>query len=375
MKQFLISGAFIIGTVGLLSFTAAMAGESGEFPYNTPLITDTTVENASFQSQQTTASSATSAVIANLYETDANSATSAPRLNPRAVSFVDDYMDKHSKSMQEMKSWALPYFNMMDAIMVRNGLPRELKYLAVIESKLKSGATSYVGAVGPWQFMRGTAITLGLKVNKKVDERRHYVKSTHAAARYLKDLYAIYGDWLLVIAAYNAGPGTVQKAIARSGSRNFWDLQYYLPAETRNHVKAFISTHYIFEGQGGLTTLTKAETKAHYGLNLYAFNRKITREEQDDAKSQQVSGKYQAAVIAKYITMDLGDFSRFNPDFDKVMAGSSNSYEMKLPAEKMNLFNANKYNILQESVQTLLNNAAVMNDKKATSITEVTIIK
>jgi membrane-bound lytic murein transglycosylase D len=369
MKQFLILSAFIIGSIGLLSFGEALPDNSGRFSFLNTLQTDTIVENAGFQSQQTASTVTSTAVIANLYETDAGSSTSAPRLNPRAVSFVDDYMDKHSKSMQQMKGWALPYFNMMDGIMLQNGLPRELKYLAVIESKLKSGATSCVGAVGPWQLMKATAITLGLTVNKKVDERRNYVKSTHAAARYLKDLFAIYGDWLLVIAAYNAGSGTVQKAINRSGSHNFWDLQYFLPAETRNHVKAFISTHYIFEGQGGLTTLTKAETKAHYGPNLYNFNRKMTQEELDDAKSQQVSGKYQSAVITKHISMNSEDFARFNPDFDKVIASSSNGYEMKLPSEKMNLFNANKYTILQESVQLLLNSSAVMNNKKPDPVT------
>jgi len=195
-------------------------------------------------------------------------------------------------------------------------------------------------------------------VTRKIDERTNYIKSTHAAARYLNDLYDQFGDWLLVIAAYNGGAGNVMKAIRKSGSRNFWDLQYYLPAESRNHVKKFIGTHYIFEGQGGLCTLTKKETDENYGVNgTYIFNRRLTPAELEDAKSQTISGKYHSAVIAKNIVMDPADFNRYNPDFDKVMASASSSYEIKLPPDKMELFNSNKYQILNESIQLLLNSA------------------
>ncbi|MEP6728693.1 MAG: hypothetical protein ABJC98_22910, partial [Bacteroidota bacterium] len=142
------------------------------------------------------------------------------------------------------------------------------------------------------------------------------------------------------------------------GSRNFWDLQYYLPAESRNHVKKFIGTHYIFEGQGGLTTLTKKETDENYGVNgTYIFNRRLTAAELEEAKSQTISGKYYSTVIGKNIVMEMTDFNRYNPDFDKVMASANSTYEIKLPAEKLELFNANKYQILNESIQLLLNNA------------------
>ena len=281
-----------------------------------------------------------------------------PRLNPRALSFVQDYIEKNSEDLENMRGWGKPYFNVMDAILVSHNLPKELKYLAVIESRLHTSAVSWAGAVGPWQLMPVTARVLGLKVTRKIDERTNYVKSTHAAARYLNDLYDQFGDWLLVIAAYNGGAGNVMKAIRKSGSRNFWDLQYYLPAESRNHVKKFIGTHYIFEGQGGLCTLTKKETDENYGVNgTYIFNRRLTPAELEDAKSQTISGKYHSAVIAKNIVMDPTDFNRYNPDFDKVMASASSSYEIKLPADKMELFNSNKYQILNESIQLLLNSA------------------
>ena len=186
---------------------------------------------------------------------------STEQLNPLAITFVEDYMARHSKSMNAMKDWGKGYFDMMDGILTKHGLPKELKYLAVVESQLKNNARSWAGAVGPWQFMPSTARTLGLKVGRKIDERRDIYKSTHAASRYLTTLYSIYGDWLLVIAAYNGGPGKVNSAIRRSGSRDFWSLQKYLPAESRNHVKKFIATHYIMERAGGITTLTKSEAK------------------------------------------------------------------------------------------------------------------
>jgi membrane-bound lytic murein transglycosylase D len=214
--------------------------------------------------------------------------------------------------------------------------------------------------VGPWQLMPVTARILGLKVTRKTDERTNYVKSTHAAARYLNDLYDQFGDWLLVIAAYNGGPGNVMRAIRKSRSTNFWDLQYYLPAESRNHVKKFIGTHYIFEGQGGLTTLTKKETAENYANGLYTLNRKLSDDEINTSKTQTVSGKYQSMVIAKNVMMNIIDFNRYNPDFDKVMASANNSYEISLPAEKMDLFNANKYQILDESIQLLLSNATTV---------------
>jgi len=151
----------------------------------------------------------------------------------------------------------------MDSVFTRYHLPTELKYLAAVESELKATAVSRVGAVGPWQLMASTARDLSLKVKGNYDERKNYYKSTVAAAKYLRDLYNQFGDWLLVIASYNSGPGKVLTAIKKSGSRNFWVLQNYLPAETRGHVKRYIATHYYFEGYGSITTLTKAEVTAY----------------------------------------------------------------------------------------------------------------
>ena len=296
-------------------------------------------------------------------------ASNAIRLNPRAKTFVADYTTKNRKSVIGIKDKGLVYLNMIDNIFTQHGLPTELKYLAIIESRLNSRAVSHVGAVGPWQFMAGTARDYGLVVNSKRDERKDYVKSTHAAARYLKYLYNEFGDWLLVLAAYNGGPGYVYNAIKKSKSRNFWVLQSYLPAESRNHVKRFISTHYILEGQGSITTLTKAEAAEQIGsLAGYLLNRSLTAQELNDAHTTTISGKYRAVVIAKYVNMDADEFNRYNPKFDKIMDAEQNTYELKLPEENMEKFVANKYPILNESVQLLLsesnNSAAVELSRK-----------
>lgn len=276
-------------------------------------------------------------------------------LNAKAVAFVTDYMEKNSDDLLRMKKSCTPYFNTIEGILSQYGLPVELKYLAFIESQLKIKAKSWAGAVGPWQLMPITARELGLRVNKSVDDRYDYKKSTHAAAKYLIDLYREFGDWLLVIAAYNGGPGNVYKAINKSGgSRNFWKLQNYLPAESRTHVKKFIGTHYIFEGVGGVTTLTNAEVKKQLGPTAtYLLNRKLTSKEKANAKATIVSGRYRSEMISKNIMMSHADFLRYNPDFDKKMSGADNVYELHLPADKMELFNTNKYHILNDSVQSM----------------------
>ena len=300
----------------------------------------------------------------NLFLASVNGSNGA-RLNPRAINFVQDFMIHNQEEMDEMKSWGRPYFDLIDGILAQYGLPTQLKYLAVIESNLKPTALSSVGAAGPWQLMPTTARLLGLKVNHKVDERKNYSKSTRAAAIYLRDLYTELGDWLLVIAAYNGGTANIYRAMKKSHSRDFWNLQYYLPAESRTHVKKFIGTQYTFEGQGSVTTLTKDEaTEQLSGSSMYVFNRKLNKEESGSAVTLNISGKYISTVISKYILMDVSEFNRYNPDFDKVMASANNSYDLKLPSDKMDLFVSNKYQILNESVQRLLANDETVNDSK-----------
>lgn len=193
--------------------------------------------------------------------TDSTALPQVPKvaMNKHAVQFVQQYNRQNSECFEMIRRKRIHNFSMIDSVFTKYHLPVELKYLAVVESELNLKARSCVGAVGPWQFMPATAKMLGLRISAKYDERSNLKKSTQAAAVYLRDLYSQYGDWLLVLAAYNCGPAPVNAAIRKSGSRNFWRLQYYLPAESRGHVKKFIATHYYFEGQGSVTTLTKAE--------------------------------------------------------------------------------------------------------------------
>ncbi|MBS1510779.1 MAG: lytic transglycosylase domain-containing protein [Bacteroidetes bacterium] len=279
------------------------------------------------------------------------------QVNPLASSFIQDYMKAHGNYLTKMKGWAQPYFNLIEGILSQYGLPRELKYIAVIESNLSAAATSYKGAGGPWQFMPYTARDYGLVVNGYYDERRDYYKSTHAASRYLLNLYRQLHDWLLVMAAYNGGPARVYSAIKKSGSRNFWDLQYYLPEESRTYVKRFIATHYIMEGGGGITTVPNTaagvQVDENGGANPFDIKPKLTAEEEANAATQTISGKYNSLIIAKNLTMDIVQFNHYNPEFDNMIASNGN-YDLKLPQEKMQLFLANKYIILNECVQVLL---------------------
>ncbi|MEO5783211.1 MAG: transglycosylase SLT domain-containing protein, partial [Ginsengibacter sp.] len=189
-------------------------------------------------------------------------------------------------------------------------------------------------------------------VNGFIDERTDYFKSTNAAARYLLTLYKDLKDWLLVIAAYNGGPGRVYSAIRQSGSRNFWALQYYLPEESRNHVKKFIATHYIMEsgvdtnsGNINYTTLKSGNT----------FKTTLSPQDADNTEVLNISGKYNSAIIAKNLSMDIIEFNHLNPGFDMVMS-SGEPFDLRLSSDKMDLFVANKYPILNECVHVLLNN-------------------
>ena len=188
------------------------------------------------------------------------------KLNKQELRFANQYIRESAECLVSIRQRSKTPFSIMDSVFSRYGLPVELKYLAVIESELKPSALSRVGALGPWQLMPETAHDLGLKITRQYDERTNYYKSTKAAALYLKDLYAQFGDWLLVLAAYNAGPLPVYAAIHKSGSRNFWVLQNYLPAETRGHVKRFIATQYYFEGQDNIAASTPHSTTTPSGI-------------------------------------------------------------------------------------------------------------
>jgi membrane-bound lytic murein transglycosylase D len=259
------------------------------------------------------------------------------QLHPKAISFIQTYMDKEGPALKKMKTWARPYFNLYDQILIANGVPVELKYLSVIESNLNNNVVSWAGAVGPWQIMPDEATRLGLKL-QPMDERTDYEKSTKAAATILKELYTEFGDWLLVVAAYNGGLGRVRQVIQKKKTKDFWQLQYDLPLETRNHVKKFIATQYVFETDRNWEDLFVKSSP----MPLDTSKRIVL-------DSLSITGRFVGSVIAKELDMSLKDFRQWNPGFDNLIA-TGKPYLIKLPPVMMEKMKARKNEILQASI-------------------------
>ncbi|MDX1408225.1 MAG: transglycosylase SLT domain-containing protein, partial [Saprospiraceae bacterium] len=169
-----------------------------------------------------------------------------PTYNARVRSYLRNYIEMSPQQTEIMMGRAELYFDLFEAYLDKYAMPRDLKYLAVVESALRPEATSHSGAGGIWQFMRATGRAFDLRITQYVDERRDPAKSTEAAVRYLQELYERFGSWELAMAAYNAGPGRVSSAIRRSGTRDYWQLSRYLPRETRAYVPGFIAVNYLF---------------------------------------------------------------------------------------------------------------------------------
>lgn len=168
--------------------------------------------------------------------------------NPALEKVINGYLKYRKKYYPALMAKAKYYFPMFEQYLDQFDVPLEMKYLAIVESALRPDARSRVGATGLWQFMYGTGVQFDLKVNSYVDDRQDPVKATIAACKYLSQLYKIFGDWDLALAAYNSGPGNVSKAIKRSGGyKNYWNIRPFLPRETAGYVPAFYATMYIFE--------------------------------------------------------------------------------------------------------------------------------
>jgi membrane-bound lytic murein transglycosylase D len=261
-------------------------------------------------------------------------------MHPKAISFVQSYIEKEGPGLRKMKTWAKPYFNLYDEILTANGIPVELKYLSVIESHLSSQVISWAGAAGPWQIMPAEATRLGLKLLPN-DERMDYQKSTQAAATILRELYQQFGDWLLVVAAYNGGAGRLGKAIEKKKTKDFWALQYELPLETRNHVKKFIATHAIFEGVS-MTELDQTQSTERASMNTASSG----------MERMVISGRFNAKTIATWLKMPLTYLKELNPNMDQQLA-TGKSFTLVLPTKEAKLFEAHKNQILQASIQSL----------------------
>ncbi|MDX1685903.1 MAG: transglycosylase SLT domain-containing protein [Saprospiraceae bacterium] len=166
------------------------------------------------------------------------------RHTPEVMSYIKDYLG-YKEGTSTILGRQMVFFPLFEDVLAKKDVPTDLKYLPIVESALNPNAISRVGAAGLWQFMRSTGRMMGLRINSVVDERRNPYRSTEAAADYLQLLYEEFEDWTLVLAAYNAGPGRVRKAISRADSRDFWKIKRYLPSETRRYVPAFIAVNYV----------------------------------------------------------------------------------------------------------------------------------
>ncbi len=242
--------------------------------------------------------------------------------NPVVRDYIEMYAGRRRNQVSYMLGEGKYYFPLFEEALDKEGIPLELKYLPVIESALNPIARSRVGATGLWQFMAGTGKMYDLEINSLVDERRDPHKSTQAAARYLKDLYGIYGDWNLVIAAYNCGPGNVNKAIRRSGGQtDYWAIYPYLPKETRGYVPAFIAATYIMNYHDE-HNICPAECKNPASIDSLMIDKTIHFQQ-----------------IADNLNVSVEDLRQFNPQFKSdIIPGDYKGYSLNLPIDKLSLF-------------------------------------
>ena len=267
-------------------------------------------------------------------------------MNDYVVDYTRKYMATHNKTLAVVKKRGNKNFSLIDNILTKNNIPKELKYLAVIESALNHKAISPVGAVGPWQFMASTARLMGLTVNKKRDDRKDLSKSTHAAAKYLSYLYDQLNDWLLVVAAYNSGPAPVLRAMERTGSNNFWDIKKYLPRETQGHVLAFIATASIFENMSKFIGLSNVPSEELNG-DVVAHAKSITPAKpvftDEDLKNMaivRIDEPVSFDLMSQDLKIERKLLDKWNPDYDlfETDTYSSEFYSLRIPKDKLDNF-------------------------------------
>lgn len=243
--------------------------------------------------------------------------------NGEVRKFIDLYVERRRTLVETMLGMSLYYMPIFEQALEVEGLPLELKYLPVVESALNPVAKSRVGAAGLWQFMMRTGKGLGLEINSLVDERLDPYKSSRMAAKYLKQLHSIYGDWSLAIAAYNCGPGKVNQALRRAGGtgKDFWQVYAFLPKETRGYVPAFIAANYVM-------TYFK-----HHNISPALAKKPIV------VDTVQVTRRIHFNQIANILNLPIEALRVLNPQYRKdVIPGNSRPYTLALPSQQIYSF-------------------------------------
>lgn len=252
------------------------------------------------------------------------------RINEKVREEIELLVEKRRRESQVILGRTALYFPLIEQKIREMELPDELKYLAAIESSLRPDVTSGAGAAGLWQFMRHTAQLYGLRVDRNIDERRDVEKSTEKALLYLKTLKEKYGNWTLALAAYNCGPGTINRAIKRSGgSDNYWDIARYLPNETQEFIPRFIAMSYLMNYYyTHELTPTEPEVELRYTTSIRVFN------------------KVSFPALSKKINLDLRIIKILNPSFirEHIPYSKEGKYRLVLPQKAMDLY-AQAYDI------------------------------
>ena len=273
-------------------------------------------------------------------------------MNNYMLDYVKTYMTHFGHSLNTVSGRGNTTFGTMERILQSHDIPKELKYLAVIESALNKNAKSPVGAVGYWQFMAPTARLMGLTVSGRRDDRTDLVKSTHAAAKYLSYLYDQLDDWLLVIAAYNSGPRPVIRAMARTGQDDFWSIKKYLPKETQNHVLAFVATATIMERLNNFLLPGLPTDFDWSSLNVSAASiakvkkptnpllSKFTEAEVKQMAIVRIKTPLDLEVVSNVLNIDRRQLGRWNYDYFDYLADykKGNLYNFRIPKDKLDLF-------------------------------------
>ncbi len=270
--------------------------------------------------------------------------------------FIDMYAGRLRNQVSFMLSACNFYMPIFEEALDAYGLPLELRYLPIIESALNPSAVSRAGASGLWQFMINTGKIYGLESNSLVDDRRDPIKATWAAARYLKEMYAIYGDWNLVIAAYNCGPGTINKAIRRAnGETDYWKIYNYLPKETRGYVPAFIAANYVMTYYCD-HNICPMETNIPASTDTVQVNKNLHFEQ-----------------IADLCNVPLDQIKSLNPQYKKQMIpGDSKPYTLRLPIDAISTFIDKQDTIYTHRADELFRNRKTVAVKDITPATRKT---